>query len=163
MFKSNYLVELTILLVTAKCLLFSVINIGNRSCLCISTVMYGYINIRITKVNDFAVCSLNICCVTSKQRTINVFQCLACNRHPSDIASNVIFDATFSKADCLLAVAWCLWAVIHDIVNSHINIIFATAFTSAMLQVNIENIVAVISLILIAIKVIWNQLIAFFF
>ena len=41
MFKSDYLVELTILLVTTKCLLFSVINIGNRSCLCISTVMYG--------------------------------------------------------------------------------------------------------------------------
>ena len=152
MFKSNCLAKFTASVFTLQVSLSCIVNVGNLGCLRISTVMYGYINIRIAKVNGFAVCSLNICCVTNKHRTINVFQCLACSRRPSDLLGYQILDAAFSKADRLLAVAWCLWAIIHDIVNSHINIMVTTYILSAMLQVNIENIVAVISLVLLIIK-----------
>ena len=126
-------------------------------------VCYGNVNILIAKVNGFTVCSLNICCVTSKHWTINVIQCLTVSGCPCNCLGYQILDTIFSKVDCLLAIAWCLWIIIHDIVNSHINIIIATYFLSVMNKVNMKNIFAVISLILIAIKVIWNQFIALLF
>ena len=152
MFKSNCLVELTILRVTAKCLLISVVNVGNRSCLRISTVMYSYINIRIAKVNGFTVCSLNISCITSKHWTSNVIQCLTVSGRPSDLLSYQILGTVFSKVDCLLAITWCHGIIIHDIVNSHINIIVTTYLLSTMLQVNIEDIVVIVCSIRLIIK-----------
>ena len=56
-----------------------------------------------------------------------------------------------------------LSAVFIDIVNSKAGWMLSTYLLSVMGQVNIEDIFTVISLILIVIKVIWNQLIALLF
>ena len=107
-YKSNCLTKFTASIFTIQFSLSRIINVGNLGCLRISTVMYGYINIRIAKVNGFTFCSLNIRCVTSKHWTRNVIQCLTVSGCPSNFAGYFVLNTSSSKVDCLLAIAWCL-------------------------------------------------------
>ena len=138
-FKSNCLTKFTDGGLAIQVILSCIVNVGNLGCLRISTVMYGYINIRIAKVNGFTFCSLNIRCVTNKHWTSNVIQCLTVSGCPSNFAGYFVLNTSFSKVDCLLAIAWCLWTIIHDIVNSHINIIISSYIFSAVLNMIINN------------------------
>ena len=139
----SILVRYTFRIISMKRLTGCVINISDCHVLFIRTVSNRYFNVLIAKFNGTASYLIIIrrvtgdsrCCHVLKRLTCsrcpsdlasNVILDAACSRRPSDLASNAILDAAFSKAGRLLAVAWCLWAVIHDIVNSHINIIAAT-------------------------------------
>ena len=150
--KRNCLTKFTVGIFAIQSILSCIVNVSNLGCLCISMVCYCNFNVLIAKVNDFAFCSLNISCVTSKHWTSNVIQCLTVSGRPSDLLSYQILGTVFSKVDCLLAITWCHGIIIHDIVNSHINIIVTTYLLSTMLQVNIEDIVVIVCSIRLIIK-----------
>ena len=136
MFKSNYLVELTILLVTAKCLLFSVINIGNRSCLCISSVPYCNFNVLIAKFESLSINRWFIRCITDNAWCDYTADSLSVIIAPSCLASHIVFSTCFIEGNSLSFIWLSCIAIIIKIMNRTCYSIISSYTFSFVLQVD---------------------------
>ena len=147
MFKSNCLAKFTVGFFTIQVSLSCIVNVGNLGCLRISTVMYGYINIRIAKFESLTSYFILIRRIAGNAWCDYTVDRLSVIIVPRCLASYIVFSTCFIEGNSLSFIWLSCIAIIIKIMNCTRYSIISSYIFSAMFQVNFISLIYIIVMI----------------